>query len=158
MQDFDNSFIGFRGDAITVKLKDGCQQPYLSMDRNHFRMCTTRPLGEHLRQVLKKSDQWSLRRCDNKIVTVVNKGQTAILMMAIVWPYLLMDRNCFWADISRNWEEFICKVSVKFLQWFWRRRDNGENQSLPLAAIFVDGRNYIQAATTRPPGEHLGQV
>ena len=27
---------------------------------------TTRPLGAHLRQVSKKSDQWSRRRCDNE--------------------------------------------------------------------------------------------
>ena len=33
------------GDAITVKIKDGCRKPHLSTDRNHFRACTTRPLG-----------------------------------------------------------------------------------------------------------------
>ena len=65
-----------------VKIKDGCWRPYLSTDRNHFRACTTRPLGEHLRQVSKKSDQWSQRRCDNEIVTVLNEGQIAILKMA----------------------------------------------------------------------------
>ena len=46
MQDF--------GDMITVKIKAGCRWPYLPTDRNHFLTDTTRPLGEHLRQVLKK--------------------------------------------------------------------------------------------------------
>ena len=54
-----NSYSGFRGDAITVKIA----WPYLSTDRNHIRADTTRPLGEHLRQVSKKNDQWS-RRCN----------------------------------------------------------------------------------------------
>ena len=51
---------------ITVKIKDGQQRPYLSTDQNHIQVCTTGPLGEQLRQVLKKSDQWSRKRCDNK--------------------------------------------------------------------------------------------
>ena len=42
-----------RGDAITVKIKDGCRRPYLSMDQNHFRANTIRSLREHLRQVSK---------------------------------------------------------------------------------------------------------
>ena len=46
-----NSSSVFGGDAITVKIKDGCRQPYLWTDRNHFRACTTRPLGERLGQV-----------------------------------------------------------------------------------------------------------
>ena len=29
-----------------IKIKDGCWWPYLSMDRNHFRTDTTRPLGD----------------------------------------------------------------------------------------------------------------
>ena len=52
-QNSSSSFI-----AITVKIKAGCQWPYLSTDRNHFRADTTRPPGEHLRQVSRKSDQW----------------------------------------------------------------------------------------------------
>ena len=49
-----------------MKIKDGCQWPYLSTDRNQFRPNTTRPLGEHLGQVLKTSDQGSWRRGDNE--------------------------------------------------------------------------------------------
>ena len=60
-----NSSCGF-GVAITVKIKVGHRRPYLSSDRNHFRACTIRPLEEQHRQVTKKSDQWSLRRCDNE--------------------------------------------------------------------------------------------
>ena len=51
---------------ITVKIKDGCWRPYLSMDQNHFQKDTASSLGEHLRQVSKKSDQWSPRRCDHE--------------------------------------------------------------------------------------------
>ena len=51
---------------VKVKIKDGCGRPYLSTDWNHFRADTTRLLGEHLRQVSEKSDQWSRRRCDNE--------------------------------------------------------------------------------------------
>ena len=36
-----------------VNIKDGCQGPHLLTDQNHFRVCNTRPLGEHLRQVQK---------------------------------------------------------------------------------------------------------
>ena len=36
---------------ITVKIEDGCRQPYLST--NHFQTCTTRSLGEHLGKFLK---------------------------------------------------------------------------------------------------------
>ena len=46
---------GFGGDAITVKIKDGCRRPYLSTDRSHFRADITRPLGEHFRQVSKQN-------------------------------------------------------------------------------------------------------
>ena len=62
-----------------------------------------------------------------------------ILKMAAVWPYLLTDQNHFRADTSRYWEEFIRKDSIKYLWWFWRSCDNGENQSLLPAAICVDG-------------------
>ena len=57
---------GFGGDAIKVKIIDVCRWPHLSTDRNHFRADTTRLLGEHLRQVSKKSDKLSRRRCDNE--------------------------------------------------------------------------------------------
>ena len=87
---------------LTVKIKDGSRPPYLSMDRNHFRMDTTRPLVEHLRQISKKPDQRSRRECDNEIVTVLSKGQLTILKMAAVRQYLLMDRNRFRADTSRH--------------------------------------------------------
>ena len=72
---------------ITVTIKDGCRQLYLSTDRNHFWVCTTtcRPLGEYLGQVFKKSDQSSRRRCDNEIVTMLSNGQLAILNMAGVY-------------------------------------------------------------------------
>ena len=56
----------FGGDAIKVKIKDDCRRPHLSTDRNHFRADTTRPLGKHLGQVSKTSDQWPRRRCDNE--------------------------------------------------------------------------------------------
>ena len=70
-----------------------------------FRADTARPQGDHLRQVLKTSNQWSQRRCDNEIVTgviLLSKGQLAILKMAAVWPYLLTDRKRFRADTSRH--------------------------------------------------------
>ena len=153
-----NSSSGFGGDAIMVKIKDGCRQPYLLMDLCHFQVCTTRPLGEYLGQVLKKSDQWSRRRCDNEIVTVLSNEQLVILKMAGVQPYLLTDLNRFQADTSRHWEEFKCKVSTKFLQWFWRRYDNSENQRWLPVAIFVNGPEPFWGCTTRPLGEHLGQV
>ena len=69
-----SSSSGFGGDAITVKSKDGCRRPSLSTDLNHFRACTTRPLGEQLEQVSKTSHQWSRRRCDNEINTVLSNG------------------------------------------------------------------------------------
>ena len=46
--------------------------------------------------------QSSRRRCDTEIVTVLSKGQVAILKMVAIWPYLLMDQNRFWADTSRH--------------------------------------------------------
>ena len=76
--------------------------------------------------------------------------------MAAVRPYLLTDQNHLQADTSRNWEEFICKVSTKFLQWFRRRCDNGENQRWLPSAIFVDRpeplsglHNYTTRGTSR---------
>ena len=106
MQAFDKipPRISDRGDAIPVKIKDGCRRPYLLTDRNHFWACITIPLGEHLGRVSKKSDQWSRRRCDNETVTVLSKGQIAILKMAAIRPYLLTDWNRFWADTSRHRE------------------------------------------------------
>ena len=68
---------------ITVKSKDGCWRPYLSTDRNYFRACTSRPLREYLRQVLKKSDQ---RRCNNEIVTVLS-GRGGDAMRKSLWTY-----------------------------------------------------------------------
>ena len=123
-----NSSVGFGGNAITVKTG------------TIFGACTTRPLGKHLGQGSNKSDQWSRRRCDNDIVTLLRKGQITILKMAAVRPYLLTDRNHFRADTSRHCEEFICKVLTKFPQWFRRRCDNGENQCWPPAVIFVNGQ------------------
>ena len=153
-----NSFGSFGGDALTVKIKDGFHLPYLSTDWNHFWASTTRPLGEHLRKVSKKSNQWSWRRCNNEIVTMLSIGQIAILKMAVVRPYLLTDRNCFKVDTTRHWKEFICKVLAKFLKLFRRRCDNGENRSWLPAAIFVNGTECIRADTTRPLREQLWQV
>ena len=61
-----NSSSGFGGVAIKVKIKDGSRRPHLSTNRNLFREDTIRLLGDHFRQVSKKSDQWSRRRCDNE--------------------------------------------------------------------------------------------
>ena len=49
-------------------------------------------------------------------------------------------RNHFRADTSRHWEEFICKVSTKFLQRFQGRCDKlkVKIKRLP-AATFIDG-------------------
>ena len=77
MQDFDKISPVVLEEMKTVKIKDGCRWPYLLIDPNHFRADKTRPLGEHLRQVLKKSDQWPQRRCDYEIVTVLSKGHLA---------------------------------------------------------------------------------
>ena len=72
-----------------------------------FLAYTTRLQAEHLGQVLKKSDQWSWRRCDNEIVTVLSNEQFTTLF--------LIKRNHFRADTAIHWKEFICKVSTKFL-------------------------------------------
>ena len=94
----------------------------------------------------KKYNQWSRRRCNNKIITVLSNGQLATLKMAVVWPYLLTEQNRFRADTSRHWEEFTSTVLTKFLQWFRRRCDNGEN------------RSHFRACTTIPLGEHRMQI
>ena len=60
--------------AITVKIKDGRRRPYLCTDRNRFRVDTTTPLREHLRQ---EYEQWPQGRCDNVIVTMLSKVQFA---------------------------------------------------------------------------------
>ena len=41
-------------------------------------------------------------RCDNEIVTMLSKGQIAILKMAAVGPYFLTDRNRCRVDISKH--------------------------------------------------------
>ena len=58
-------------------IKDGGWRPDLSADQNHFCADTTRPLGEHLRQVLKKSNQWRphfRRFCSFSVRIVVSKS------------------------------------------------------------------------------------
>ena len=50
---------------ITIKIKAGRRRPCF-FDRSDT--CTTRHWGEHSDQDLKKSDQWSWRSCDNKLV------------------------------------------------------------------------------------------
>ena len=57
---------------------------YFSTDQNYFLMDATRPQGNFQK---KKLDQWSRRRCDNEIVTVLSKGQFAILKMIAIRPY-----------------------------------------------------------------------
>ena len=52
----------------------------------------------------------------------------------------------------------MCKVSTKFLKWFGRRWDNGENQRWLPVAIFADGPEPFRPNRTRPLGEHLRQV
>ena len=73
-------------------------------------------------QVLKKSEEWSLRRCDSKFVTVLSKGVVVISKIAIWWPYKSTDQNCFQGDTSR-----VCKLSIRFLLCFDRKCDNRKN-------------------------------
>ena len=108
------------------------------MDHNLFLVDISRLLVKHLRQVSKQSNQWSRRRCNNKIVTVLSKGQFRILKMVAVRPYLLTDQNHFRSDTSRHWEKFKGKVSTKCLHWFRRRCDKGENLRWVPSARFVD--------------------
>ena len=75
------SFSGFVGDTMTVKVKDACRWPYLSTDRNHLRADTTRPLGEHFRQVSKKIVP--RRRCDNE--KKFTDGRTKKSLRTDVW-------------------------------------------------------------------------
>ena len=82
---------------------------YVEGSEPFFRADTTRPLAEHLRLIFKNSDQWSRRRRDNEFVTLLSKGQLAILKMAAVRSYLLTDQNRLRAGASRHWEEFIGK-------------------------------------------------
>ena len=90
--------------VISEEIANGENQiwwPYLLMDQNHLRAETTRPLVEHLRQVSKKSDQWSWRRCDNKIAIVL-RAISDFKDGAAIWPHLLTDQNRFLADTSRG--------------------------------------------------------
>ena len=67
MQSFDEiPFTGNGGYAITGKIQNDQRRPNLSTEQNQIGGCTTRPPGKHPRQVSKKSDQWSRRRCDNE--------------------------------------------------------------------------------------------
>ena len=50
---------------------------------------------EHSRQVWKESEEWSWRRCDNKIVILLNKGEVTIFKMAVWQPYYLMNGEVF---------------------------------------------------------------
>ena len=74
------------------------------------------------RQVLKKSEEWSLRRCDSKFVTVLSKGVVVISKIAIWWPCKSTDQNCFQEDTSR-----VCKLSIRFLLCFDRKCNNRKN-------------------------------
>ena len=68
-----------------------------------------------------------------------------ILKIAAVWPYLLRDRNGFGRthlDIERNsYARFRRNSSGGF--GGDHIYDNGENQSWPAAAIFVDGQEQF---------------
>ena len=56
-------------------------------DLNKIQVGTNIPLIEHPKEVLKKSEKWFWRRCDNKIVTVLSKWEVKISKMAALWPY-----------------------------------------------------------------------
>ena len=132
-----------------VKIKDGCRRPYLSMDRNHFRACTTILLGEHLRQVSKKSDQWSRRRWDNELVTVLSKVQIVVLKMAAVRPYLLTDQNRFRVYTSRH-RGIHMQGFGEIPPWFRRRCDNGVqyNAMIAQSARSCPGRRTVKGYAT----------
>ena len=104
-----NSSSGFGGDAITTAIYSVtwnkfpaaifasshiCQWAW-----NHFQVCTTRPLWEHLGQSYKTSDQWSWRRCDNQIVTVLST--ISDFKDGCLQPYLPTDQNRFRAEEMR---------------------------------------------------------
>ena len=76
----------------------------------------------------KKKKKRSRKRGDNKIFTIIGKGQSAILKMAAVRPYLLTDYNRFRGDTSRQWDEFTFRFWQNSSSVFGRRCDNGENQ------------------------------
>ena len=56
-------------------------------------MSKPRPFGEYPRQVLDKSEEWSVRRLDNKTVTVLSRVEIMISEM---------DQNHFCGDTSRT--------------------------------------------------------
>ena len=53
---------------ITVKIIWPTSAMFFDRSEFCFGTCTTRHWGEHSNQDLKKSDQWSWRSCDNKLV------------------------------------------------------------------------------------------
>ena len=76
--DIEESLIGkfhsippssFWGNAITRKIKDGRRWPCFSTDRVLLLVLAQLDIeGNILTKILKESDQWSWRRCDNKPV------------------------------------------------------------------------------------------
>ena len=144
--------------AIRRWIKDGDRRPYLSSDRNHFQADTTRPLVEHPRQVSRKSDQWSLRRCDKETVTVLNKGHLAIqkwpLFCHICWRTRIIFKQTY-LDIERN------------SYATFRQNSSSGYGGDAITVKIIDGcegpylltdRNNFRSCKTRPLGEHLGQV
>ena len=67
--------------SIRRQIQDGRQGPYLLPDRNQIRV-RTRSTGKDPRQVYIKSKKRSWRRCDNKIVTGLIKGEVVISKMS----------------------------------------------------------------------------
>ena len=67
------------------KIQDGGLCPYLSVELNQIQAGTTRPLEDRPRQVLKNSEECSWRRFDNKIVTVLSKGEVTISKTKQIW-------------------------------------------------------------------------
>ena len=124
-------------------------------NRNHCQVDTTRPLVEHLRQVSRKSDQWSRRRCDNEIVTVVNKGQIAIQR----WP--------LFSHVDRPWYSFSHLDIERNSYARFRQNSSSGFGGDAITVKIKDGCrwpylstdwNHFRACTTKPLGEHLGQV
>ena len=95
-------------------MQNGRQRLYLSTDGHIW---PTRPPGEHPRQVSKNSDLQTRRRCDNKIVTVLSKGEYAKSKMAAVQPYWSTHQNRYRGDAFRGCEESMFKVSTKSFHW-----------------------------------------
>ena len=84
-------------------------------------MCTTWSLGEHPRQISKKSDQWS-QRCYNAILVKVKSR-------LLRWPSGSLNSwqtRIIYLDTSRGWEESIHSF-IKFLHWLQWRCDNGKH-------------------------------